>query len=1253
MEQIKVTINGKEVVTTADKTILEVVHENKIDKIPTLCYDKRIEPYGSCFLCVVEVEGMNKLVASCCTPIANAMKINTDNERIHSSRKTALELLLSNHYADCIGPCINNCPANVDAQGYIALISLGKHEEALKLIKEQNPLPLSIGRVCVRDCEVACRRKIIDESVCINHLKRYVADIDAEHKWVPEIKKRKGKTVAVVGGGPSGLTCAYYLTLEGYKVTIFEKLPRLGGMLMYGIPEYRLPKKILEDEIKWITDLGVDVKTNMEMGNDFNIGPLFKEGFDSIYIAVGAHKASTMRLENENDTEGVLWGIDFLRQLPSGIPDLKGAVIVVGGGNTAIDAARTALRCGAEQVKIVYRRSIKEMPAHEEEIHAVQEEGIEILFLTNPKSIIRDENKRLKGIECLKMRLEEAEPGERPRPVPMEGSEFNLYCDYLIGAIGQQVDTSFNDPERGCKLERWGTIDVDDGTMETSIKGVFAGGDVVTGPYTAISSIAQGKIAAQSIDEYLSTHKVKKRQKPFLSFKHKFSVVSEHELSHFNKEVRNKMKELPVEKRIDNFDEVELGYTDKQSACEAKRCIECGCSEYYDCQLRLLSDDFGIDISAYLGETRKYKVDTRHPFIVMDPNKCINCGRCVRTCAEILKVSALGFVNRGFRSIVKPAMEKPLLETNCVACGNCVDTCPTGALTEKFPFKVLGTLKKDNYEAVCNFCSIGCKINFKVIDNDNFFVSNSKRESIINTHNKGYLCVKGRLGHRYLTEKSRLGKPFIKRDNGFAEVEWEKALDYTAERIKDVIEKYGPEAVAVFGSPKMSNEELYLLQKFTRTSLKTNNIASFSDLLYGLDQDSLDKSIGITTSTASMDDIRDADVLIVMNGNLSEENLIMELKIKEAQKKHSSRLVVVNSSEIKLTKFADLWIDSRKGLNTLLLNGIMRELIEENLIDKGQMEINGFNSLKEMVSEYTPAKVTEVAGITIEKYNQLLNWIEKPDRRIIFIYNIDSPREKSKNDLKAIGNFLLLTNRSENKGNGIIITREYANSTGLLDMGVTPKYLPGFVKHFETEEIKRIGNLWKTDLSEVFKPVDLEKKLLAGKIKALMVFGEDPFVVSDNRKFLRGVEFLVVQDMFRTDTAEEADVILPAASYIEQDGTYTACDRRVQKINRIMEPKTGRENWQIIQAVAKKLNSNLNYNSSSEISDEIRTINRFYKKSNNDKEPGENPLKKGYFTEKGKPEYAVYKIDTATLNPELPNLLYSENYYKDKIKSQF
>jgi len=438
MKKIKLTINNKEYITDVGKTILEVINENQIDEIPTLCHDERISPYGSCFLCVIEIEGVDKLFPSCSTLVSDGMVIRTNTEKIRNARKTALELLLSNHYADCISPCQSKCPAGVNIQGYISLIANHNYIEAISLIKQNNPLPLICGRICVRECEIACRRNLVDESVAINFLKRYVADIDKQNFWQPNIKKKNGKKVAIVGGGPSGLSCAYFLTLNGYQVTIYEKLPKLGGMLRYGIPEYRLPKKILDEEINWIIDLGIKVKNNSELGKDFTIDELLNN-YQSIYLSLGAQKASDLRVSNEENTIGIYKGIDFLRNLQLN-NDLKfnGTVIVVGGGNTAIDAARTSLRCGAKEVKIVYRRSLNEMPAHIAEIEAAKEEGVKFTFLTNPVDILKD-NEKLKGIECIKMRLEESKSGGRPRPIPIPDSEYKINCDYLISAIGQNV----------------------------------------------------------------------------------------------------------------------------------------------------------------------------------------------------------------------------------------------------------------------------------------------------------------------------------------------------------------------------------------------------------------------------------------------------------------------------------------------------------------------------------------------------------------------------------------------------------------------------------------------------------------------------------------------------------------------------------------------------------------------------------------------------------------------------------------------
>jgi formate dehydrogenase major subunit len=1250
MEQIIITINGKEIITSPGKTILEVVNENKIDEIPTLCHDNRLEHFTSCFLCVVEIEGMNKLVPSCSTIIQNGMKIRTRSKTVVESRKTALELLMSNHYADCIGPCKNNCPAGVDAQTYIALISMGKYEEALKLVKENNPLPLSIGRVCVRDCEAACRRNLIDEPVAVNALKRFIADEDAVHKWKPVLKERKNKKVAVIGGGPSGLSCAYYLTIEGYSVTIFEKLPKLGGMLRYGIPEYRLPKKILDTEINWILSLGVDVKTNVELGIDFSIKDLLRSGYDSVFIGVGAHKASKLGLDGEDRIYGIFRGIDFLREITlSYVPQLHGKVIVVGGGNTAIDAARTALRCGAEEVKIVYRRSIHEMPANHEEIEAAQKEGIEILFLTNPKSIIADNNK-LKAVECIKMELVEGKPGERPKPVPKTGSEFLIDCDFLIGAIGQSVDTGFVKFDNDCSLEKWGTVHVDNDTLETSIPGVFAGGDVVTGPLTAIMSIAQGKKAAKSIMGYFQTGYANKTSNKYYSLKNKLTNLTEREFEHVKKLAREKMKEIAVTDRTHNFQEVELGFSEAQCQFEANRCLECGCSEYSDCQLRKYCDEYNIDISEFIGETKKYLVDGRHPFILMDPNKCINCGRCVRTCAEVLKVSALGFVYRGFKSVVKPAMEKPLSDTNCIGCGNCIDACPTGAISEKYPFKILGSLPKENNETICNFCSIGCKVNLKKINDEIFYVANTT-DSIKNSHNDGFLCSKGRFGYRFLLEKNRILNPMVRKHGLIYNVKIDEALLYVENKLKSIIDEYGNDSVAIMASPKLSNEELYLLQKFARVGLNNNNISSFSNMLYGLEQNSLDDIVGFTSSTVTMDQIKNADVIVVFNSNLSDENLVMELKIKAAQKK-GAKLILINSSEISLAKYADLWIDTKKGTNTILINNLIKQCIADNVIDKDFLSRHqtNLNKLIDELADVNEEDISRYCELDAEKYSAFLNKLKNIDANIIFISNLDSTSDKSINDIKAVGNFLHLTGRIGKPNNGIILLREFNNSVGLAEMGATPCYLPGYVKQSEVNEIKRISEIWNTDLTNIFADNDLSRKLRRGIIKAILIFGEDPLILKNNKKYFSGIEFMVVCDSFHTDTTTEADVILPAATYIEQTGSFTRCDNTVQIAPRIISGLHDYENWRIIVKLASYFSKEFELNSIDDIMSEIRRVNRYYKYGGIN-----NPWLKEYFNNGYNEQvinFAATKIDLSTFDPVKPVIHYQENYYFSNVKSK-
>jgi formate dehydrogenase major subunit len=764
-DQFKVRINGKEYEASPGDMILDVVRRYDIDDIPTLCYDPKLPPYGSCYLCVVEIEGLEKLVPSCSSPVAPNMSIHTNSDRIRESRKTALELLLSNHYADCLGPCTQTCPAGVDVQGYIALMSAGRYRDAIKLIKEKNPLPLVCGRVCVRECETACRRNLVDDRVGIDYLKRYAADIDIADPWMPEVAPGNGKRVAIVGGGPAGLTAAYFLAVRGYGTTIFDGAPKLGGMLRYGIPEYRLPKALLDSEIKCITDLGVEVKTGARWGSDFSMESLKKEGFDAVFVAVGAQKAKTMGIADEEKTKGVIGGVDFLRGMQTETPPaIYGTVVVVGGGNTAVDAARTSLRVGARKVVILYRRTMKEMPAHQMEVDAAAEEGVEMIFLSAPVSLVAKDG-RVEALRCISMKLGPPDASGRRSPVPIEGSEYDLPCDFVISAIGQDIDLGEVAPRENLAITRQKAIIVEKPSMATSIPGVFAGGDAVTGPAVAIDAIAAARAAAFAIDQYLQVGKqvgdarFEAAAAEFISRKEAFGRIPESEFLQVARIEKEKMAELPPAERIKSQVEVEVGFTADQVARETRRCLECGCLAYFECDLRKYATEFGVSIGKYVGDTRKYTIDSSHPFITLDPNKCINCGRCVRTCSEILKISALGFVHRGFRSVVKPSMEKGLLQTTCVSCGNCIAACPTGAITEKLPFRKPGPWKFEDRESVCTFCSVGCNLAYRVFGDGLFTVSNVNGTS----HNTGYLCAKGRFGYRYMMDEKRMLTPMIRR----------------------------------------------------------------------------------------------------------------------------------------------------------------------------------------------------------------------------------------------------------------------------------------------------------------------------------------------------------------------------------------------------------------------------------------------------------------------------------------------------------
>ena len=470
----------------------------------------------------------------------------------------------------------------MSAQGFIALINDGKYEESLKLFKQDHPFPAVCGRVCHHPCEGACTRNEADQPLGIMNLHRFIADRDIEsgNPYKPEVKEKKEGKVAIVGAGPAGLTCAYYLAVEGYDVTVFEKLPVLGGMLTVGIPSYRLPRNIIEAEIQVIRDMGVQFRTGVEMGKDITIEQLREQGYKAFFMGIGAHECKMLGIEGE-DFEGVHPGVEFLREVNLGNSVALGdRVAVIGGGNVAMDSVRTALRTGSSKPFVIYRRSYDEMPANKEEIEECAEEGVEIMTLTNPTRVIA-ENGKVKAIECIKMELGEPDDSGRRRPVPVRGSEFIIDADAVIPAIGQESDWACLTDECTCTLSDWGTINVDPLTFQSDDPDIFAGGDAVSGPATVVEAIGAGKQAAISIDRFIQGTNLREDREKTWEAVNTAEVLENAEIS---EKSREKMPCLEPLARKSNFNEVQLGYSEEQAKKESDRCLECGiCSECYQC----------------------------------------------------------------------------------------------------------------------------------------------------------------------------------------------------------------------------------------------------------------------------------------------------------------------------------------------------------------------------------------------------------------------------------------------------------------------------------------------------------------------------------------------------------------------------------------------------------------------------------------------------------------------------------------------
>ncbi|MDY7019470.1 MAG: FAD-dependent oxidoreductase [Chloroflexota bacterium] len=513
---------------------------------------------------------------TCPNPVLTTLNYFRDEYESHIKDKKCLAAVCD---ALMISPCQHTCPVGINIPKYVAEIAAGEYLEAIGTIRERNPFPGICGRICHHPCEGRCRRGELDESVAIRALKRFAADWYFDHvDELPEpepFSQTRSQRVAVVGAGPTGLSCAYFLAQMGYPVTVFEALPVGGGMLSVAIPDFRLPREVIEKEIDHIVKRGVEIRYNTPINANFTIENIRKSGFEAVFIAAGAQRSQRIGIPGElEDIEGFYYGLRFLRDMKVGKPVKVGRRVgVIGGGNVALDASRTALRLGADEVSIFYRRSREEMPVTEVEYDEAVAEGVKINFLVSPSRIVND-NWKVAGLQCIHMRLGETDASGRRRPTPISGSEFFAEADTVIAAVGQAPDLSFLPPDSALERTRWETLVVEENKLATNIPGVFAGGDFVSGPGMVIEAIAAGRRGATAVDKYLrgDTSRVDLYDlRPSVMEE----TISKEEEETWEPQFRPEISYLPLHERKISFKEIELGFSEEKARQEAKRCLRC------------------------------------------------------------------------------------------------------------------------------------------------------------------------------------------------------------------------------------------------------------------------------------------------------------------------------------------------------------------------------------------------------------------------------------------------------------------------------------------------------------------------------------------------------------------------------------------------------------------------------------------------------------------------------------------------------
>ena len=995
-EKLKLKINGLELEGIIGQTILETALKNGI-QIPTFCYDERLEVYSACGLCLVEIEGIPKLLRSCATAIADGMVIWTDTPKVRESRKANLETLLIQHTGDCRAPCTMACPAQTDCQGYVGLIANGKIEEALMLIKETVPLAASIGRVCRHPCEDVCRRKLVEEPISIAALKRFAADIDLAKPdpYLPKTAPPTGKKVAIIGGGPGGLSCAYYLAVKGHSVTVYDAMPKMGGMLRYGIPEYNLPKTIVDKEAALIEKTGVVFRNNVRIGQDESYENL-KKNNDAIIVAIGAWKSATIYVPGSELT-GVYGGLEFLRKVITNEPVHMGRnIAVIGCGKVGIAVCRTAVRLGAEKVYMVCVSEKAETPVDEAEAIKAEEEGVIFKYHTDLVEIIQ-ENGQVARL-CLKRTLRgEPDDSAFSAYTSAQDDEAALEVDTIITAFGQEV---ISKGIEGIALTPRNSIIADSKVFTTNEKGVFAIGDCINdGVSMAIEAISHAQKAAEAVDSFINGTETYYSE-PYRIVR---DDLTEEDFANTDKESRAQVFEKGLCERIDSFFEIQETLDEASAIGEAARCLECGCHDYFECKLIGFADKHNVNPNRFKESVLKIEYKDNHPFILRDPNKCILCGLCIRVCDEIIGAAAIDYVNRGLNTVIRPAFGGALSETTCVACGQCISVCPTGALQERITFKKPIPLKTEKVTSICGMCAVGCSVSIE-----------SYGSLLIRAMplpdcrvSDGILCGRGRFGINYVQKDGRITTPLIRKNGALTPVSLHDAYYYTAKKMQGIRMRGGRTAVSISHSYSVEDSGAIL----SLAKLLDAETFSFSNRKNGLAG-----VLGFDESPNTLEEVLGCSEILVF-GSLLMNNQVIVSKLRRAVRNGATVSVVCCSGG------RDYGVQCRT-IQTKDSTAFIKQAIKA-LIGSGSRpeDAVGFDELKQALSETV---VGDDARMLAESY-------KKADKAMI-MFALD---ELSVAAAVGIADMAVISGHIGSRENGIYMLRQMPGSQILADRGVT------------------------------------------------------------------------------------------------------------------------------------------------------------------------------------------------------------------------